>query len=137
MASYYATFGEQPYELTVSLRVAQRISTKFKRPVEQLVAHMGEALPGEMVDVLKMGLADDQAAKEMEAAVLDSGCGVAALRTTACNFLLELAYPGTPEEKEAVVDATLGADEAGKNGIRAMLGLPLKQITAPSDTGNG
>ena len=136
MASMFVAFGDQDFELTVSLRVAQRICTRTKMTTEQLVGHLGDALPVEMAEILKMGVCDPTKAEELEDAIMDGGCGAAHLRNVTAEYLLELTYPGTPEEKEAGVAATKGANEEQKNAMRAVLGLPLKPLSDPPASGS-
>jgi len=136
MATMYAEFGDKSFELTVSLRVAQKINQKFKQTTEQVMSRLVDGPPEEIVNILKTGLADKEREQELEDTVMDGGFGMAHLRNVTGAYLLELSYPGTPEEKEAAVAASFGADETAKNGLRQMLGLPVKSSSAPRDSGS-
>ena len=135
MANIFINFGDQEFEMNVSLRAAQRICAKHKIPPEQLISRLSDALPEEMAEILKKGLSDPAQAKALEEAIFDGGSGMSHLRTTTTMYLLELAYPGSMDEKETAIEATLGAGEEQKNGLRAVLGLPQKPPLEPSDSG--
>ena len=136
MATTFVTIGSEQFELTISMRVTQSICKKFSKTPEQLMGALVEGSPSVMIDILKMGLTDKEQSKSLEDAILDGDCGLAHLRNITGSFLLELSYPGSDAEKEASIASTVGANEEQKNGMRAILGLPLMPVSEPQNFGN-
>ena len=124
----YITVNEIEYELTTTLGVIRRIEEKFRRPMTEIFANLGNAYSKEFADLITIAAKPKN--PDFTASLFDD-YDFSWLFLTVQELVATLMFSGTPEEKEKKI-AKFPVPEEQKNEFRALVGLPETKIS----TGN-
>lgn len=114
--------GENTHPLSAKLIVAKRIETAFQTPLGTLFGRLNNAQLDELIKIVCIS-ADRLNDKEFTTAIYEN-CDFSDLLFAVQEIIAHVLFSGTPEAIEAKL-AKYPAGETEKNGLRALLGLPI------------
>lgn len=114
--------GENAYPLSAKLIVAKRIETAFQTPLGSLFGRLNNAQLDELIKIVCIS-ADRLNDKEFTTAIYEN-CDFSDLLFAVQEIIAHVLFSGTPEAIEAKL-AKYPAGDDEKNGLRALLGLPI------------
>lgn len=128
----FITLGDTEYELKNTLGVAERIETKFKKPLTEILAYVEAAVIPELITIIAIAAGMTGDAKLPED--IKDNWDYIELQTAVQELLARMMFSGTPEQVETKIEKFPGGEDA-KNAIRGLLGIPIPVQPTPS-TGN-
>lgn len=128
----FITIEETEYELKTTLGVAERLETKFKLPLMDMLGHVEVATIPELISMIAISANMTGDAKLPEQ--IKDNMDYVDLQTVVQELLARIMFSGTPEAIEKKLDK-FPAGEESKNVIRGLLGLTKVKQTIPL-TGN-
>ena len=114
--------GENAYPLSAKLIVAKRIETAFQTPLGSLFGRLNNAQLDELIKIVCIS-ADRLNDKEFTTDIYEH-CDFSDLLFAVQEIIAHVLFSGTPEAIEAKL-AKYPAGDDEKNGLRALLGLPI------------
>lgn len=114
--------GENAHPLSAKLIVAKRIETAFQTPLGSLFGRLNNAQLDELIKIVCIS-ADRLNDKDFTTDIYEH-CDFSDLLFAVQEIIAHVLFSGTPEAIEAKL-AKYPAGDDEKNGLRALLGLPI------------